>query len=255
VLAQHDGNYNGDLYFYLHDRLGSVRQVVDMDADVANRYTYGPFGNIFAAETTETAENAFTFTGQWYDEEIGQYYLRARMYDPQIYRFTARDPVTGRFTEPLSLHPYLYCLNDPLNRIDPTGEFALLDLLLSSKISKSLRGAVTGVSMRAWALAVRVYAATFVRAVKITMFIHGISAGGSRVPTLTGYTRHGINSAISHDGVGVSPQAILNATSNPLQVIKQADGTFKFIGENAIVILNEFGEVITMWATSSKGWR
>ena len=89
------------------------------------------------------------------------------------------------------------------------------------------------------------------------MFIHGISTGSkhlSRIP-ITRYTRHGINSAISHDGVGVSPQAILNAVSNPSQVIQQANGTFKYIGENAVVVLNEFGQVVTTWATSSSAWR
>jgi RHS repeat-associated protein len=62
------------------------------------------------------------FTGQWYDDEIDQYYLRARMYDPYLARFTGRDPVLGRFEEPLSLHRYLYCRNDPVNLVDPNGE-------------------------------------------------------------------------------------------------------------------------------------
>ena len=30
----------------------------------------------------------------------------------------------GRFMEPMTLHRYLYCLNDPVNNIDPDGEFA-----------------------------------------------------------------------------------------------------------------------------------
>ena len=29
ILAQYDGDYTADKYFYLHDRLGSVRQVID----------------------------------------------------------------------------------------------------------------------------------------------------------------------------------------------------------------------------------
>jgi len=62
------------------------------------------------------------FTGQWFDSEIDEYYLRARMYDPILGRFTSRDPVKGRFTEPMTLHAYLYCLNDPMNRTDPSGE-------------------------------------------------------------------------------------------------------------------------------------
>jgi hypothetical protein len=39
--------------------------------------------------------NPFMFAGQWYDNEISQYYMRARQYDPRIGRFTARDPAFG----------------------------------------------------------------------------------------------------------------------------------------------------------------
>jgi len=61
------------------------------------------------------------FTGQYYDSEINEYYLRARQYDPHIGRFTARDLIDGKFEEPLTLHKYLYCINNPINRIDPEG--------------------------------------------------------------------------------------------------------------------------------------
>jgi hypothetical protein len=37
-------------------------------------------------------------------------------------RFTGRDPVDGDYEEPLSLHKYLYCENDPIDWIDPSGE-------------------------------------------------------------------------------------------------------------------------------------
>ncbi len=82
-------------------------------------YTYDPFGVVI--EENGTFANPFKFTGQWYDEEIDQYYLRARMYDPALARFTGRDPVLGRFREPMTLHRYLYCKNDPINQVDPNG--------------------------------------------------------------------------------------------------------------------------------------
>jgi hypothetical protein len=46
------------------------------------------------------------------------------MYDPQMMRFTSRDPVKGEYKEPLTLHKYLYCLNEPINRADPAGRFS-----------------------------------------------------------------------------------------------------------------------------------
>jgi RHS repeat-associated protein len=78
---------------------------------------------MFAAETAEQVYNSFKFTGQWWDSEIGQYYLRARQYDPALMRFTARDPVKGNFRKPLSLHPYLYCQNDSINATDINGRY------------------------------------------------------------------------------------------------------------------------------------
>jgi len=36
VLAQHEGDASADRYFYLHDRLGSVRLVIDDEGAVQN---------------------------------------------------------------------------------------------------------------------------------------------------------------------------------------------------------------------------
>ena len=123
ILAQHDGDTSAQRYFYLHDRLGSVRLIIDSAGNVKKYYTYDPFGKTIEESSDEplATSNCFMFTGQFYDSEIGEYYLRARMYDPHISRFTSRDPVFGDFKEPLTLHAYLYCINNPINMIDPAG--------------------------------------------------------------------------------------------------------------------------------------
>ncbi|HUW20596.1 MAG TPA: RHS repeat-associated core domain-containing protein [Sedimentisphaerales bacterium] len=123
IIAQRDGDHTADRYFYLHDRLGSVRLLIDTSASVKDRYIYGPFGELhtYTADYEETITNPFKFTGQYFDADIDQYYLRARQYDPNLARFTSRDPVFGKFEEPLSLHRYLYCQNQPISRTDPLG--------------------------------------------------------------------------------------------------------------------------------------
>jgi len=88
------------------------------------------------------------FTGQWFDDEISQYYLRARMYDPALMRFTSRDPVRGKFKNPLTLHVYLYCLNDPINRTDPEGKVAW----------NIVGGVVTGYALHFHAIRLATYA-------------------------------------------------------------------------------------------------
>ena len=72
---------------------------------------------------------------------------------------------------------------------------------------------------------------------------------------LKGFTKHGINQAISRDGVGVSSKAILDALKNPVKVVVQKGGEVKIIGKDATVILNQAGKVITTWARNSAGTR
>jgi RHS repeat-associated protein len=72
---------------------------------------------------------------------------------------------------------------------------------------------------------------------------------------LTGYTRHALNRAISRGGAGVSPKAILDALRNPLKVVPKSGGATLVIGRDAAIVLNEFGEAVTVWAKSSAGWR
>jgi RHS repeat-associated protein len=101
IITQHAGSHTAARYFYLHDRLGSVRQMIDTSGNVVKLYTYEPFGEVL--ETDGTLDNGFMFIGQFYDSEINEYYLRARMYNPHIHRFTTRDPIAGKFEEPLTL--------------------------------------------------------------------------------------------------------------------------------------------------------
>jgi RHS repeat-associated protein len=123
VIAQHDGDHAADRYFYLHDRLGSVRMVIDANGTVVNCYTYDPWGLPLESETAETVSNIYLFANYVWDSEISQYHCYRRQYDPVLARFTSRDPIAGSYQEPLTLHKYLYCGNDAINRTDQTGEY------------------------------------------------------------------------------------------------------------------------------------
>ena len=172
VIAQHNGDTSANRYFCLADRIGSIRQVVDVNGNVVARYTFDPFGEAFATEVHEFITNAFRFTGQYFDAETGQYYMRARQYDPSIGRFTTRDPVTGNFKDPMSLHPYLYCMNDPINHLDPTGEFfgGYLDILWTNSIVTKMRGMT--VASGAWVMsyAQRLYYAAYTRVIDLYLW-------------------------------------------------------------------------------------
>ncbi|MDD5063258.1 MAG: RHS repeat-associated core domain-containing protein [Phycisphaerae bacterium] len=124
-LMQHNGSYTAK-EFYLCDRLGSVRGAFTNTGAVNGYSTYSPFGETLEENGLMWLLASFRFTGQYYDRDIGQYYFRARQYDPYISRFTSRDPAEGLFENPLMLHRYLYCGNNPINYIDLDGNFAVI---------------------------------------------------------------------------------------------------------------------------------
>jgi len=104
--------------FYQYDALGSVRVVSDENGALANRYGYTAFGEEESELTSETFPQSYRFTGERYDDATEFYYLRARMYDPRIGRFTAADPVEDQVNR---CHLYDYCHNDPVNYVDLDG--------------------------------------------------------------------------------------------------------------------------------------
>ena len=78
-------------------------------------------------------------------DPTGLQYLRARYYDPAIGRFNRLDPFAGNFEDPQSLHKYLYCHADPINGIDPSGEFfSLMGLMSGMYTNFSMRAASWG---------------------------------------------------------------------------------------------------------------
>jgi len=88
-------------------------QIVDTSGNIVNEYDYDVWGNFLKKE--ETIENPFTYFGQTYDETTGLYYLRARYYDPATSRMLSEDPAKQ------GLNWYVYCSNNPVNRVDPSG--------------------------------------------------------------------------------------------------------------------------------------
>ena len=131
---------NGDIYYNLHDRLGSVRLVIDEYMNVVNRFDFDPYGNHLTTDYASGSDyrSIHRFADYKWDDISGMYNCNARWYDPAMMRFISRDPVRGGFEEPLTLHRYLYCLNDPVNRIDSSGEMSLNEQVNTQAIGNTV---------------------------------------------------------------------------------------------------------------------
>ena len=101
-------------YHYACDEMGSITDITDCHGTVLNHYAYDAFGNRTVEE--ETVENRFGFAGEMMDAVTGQYYLRARFYNPVIARFLSEDTYYGD-----GLNLYAYCHNNPVGYVDPSG--------------------------------------------------------------------------------------------------------------------------------------
>jgi len=72
------------------------------------------------------AATSLLYTGERFDNDAQQYYLRARYYDTSTGRFNRMDPYAGKKSDPQSLHKYLYCHANPVNATDQNGMQGLL---------------------------------------------------------------------------------------------------------------------------------
>ena len=73
---------------------------------------------------TGNGTTSYAFTGEWQDG-TSLIHLRARYYSVDIGRFISKDNVPGDNTRPLTLNGWGYVEGNPINRVDPTGEFSL----------------------------------------------------------------------------------------------------------------------------------
>jgi len=109
----------GSTYYLTYDQVGSLRVVADSSGNVIKRVDYDSFGNIIS-DTNPLFTVPFGFAGGLHDRDTGLIRFGFRDYDPDVGRWTAKDPIlfTGGDTD-----LYGYCLNDPVNSIDPKGQF------------------------------------------------------------------------------------------------------------------------------------
>jgi len=115
--------------FYGYDGHGSVRFLTDANGAVTDTYDYDAFGNLI--HSTGSTPNNYLYTGEQLDPNVGFYYLRARYLNVRTGRFWTMDGFEGSRFEPLSLHKYLYANINPIDNVDLSGTFTLIDILVT----------------------------------------------------------------------------------------------------------------------------
>ena len=109
---------DGKYHYYLKDHQGNNRVVVDEEGTVEEVNHYYPFGGVFSS--TGDAQ-PYKYNGKELDRKGGLdwYDYGARMYDAALGRFMKTDRFSEKY---VSLSPYQYGANNPVNNIDVNGD-------------------------------------------------------------------------------------------------------------------------------------
>jgi len=115
-------------YFIHPDHLGSVALVTDASGAVVSKVTYKPYGEVLRKDPGGNPVSKgpdflrYKYTGQEDDPETGLMYYDARYYDPGLGRFITKDTIIPDIGSQ-GFNRYMYVGGNPVNRIDPSGNF------------------------------------------------------------------------------------------------------------------------------------
>lgn len=133
----------GSPYTFMYDGHGSTRALLDASAAFVQHYAYTAYGMAIGFDEA-AALTAILYSGEYFDAKIGLQNLRARWYDPNSGRFNRLDPFSGNLRDPQSLHKYLYAHGDPVNGIDPTGNFLAAGMVGTAAAAASIGTSFAG---------------------------------------------------------------------------------------------------------------
>ncbi|MCI9138396.1 MAG: RHS repeat protein [Lachnospiraceae bacterium] len=128
-LAAFETEEMGGPQYILTDEMGSpIRILYENGKEYA--YGYDEYGMDLYEEKEKGYERQgegqlFGYTGYRYDDISGTYFAQAREYQPEIGRFISQDAIRGNAENPMTLNPYGYCGNDPVNWVDLDGNAAV----------------------------------------------------------------------------------------------------------------------------------
>ena len=121
---------SSNTYYYTYNAQGDVMGILNSTGFCMYNYVYDPWGKLvtivddggYTVSAGSLAHiNPIRYRGYFYDAETGFYYLNSRYYDPVVSRFISPDVQINADQGPLGMNIYAYCLNNPINRVDVSG--------------------------------------------------------------------------------------------------------------------------------------
>ena len=144
--------YNGTRYFYVFNAQNDITHLVDDTGNIVASYIYDAWGNhqVLDASGIENTSadfigniNPYRYRGYLYDTDSGLYYCNARYYSPELCRWISPDSIEYLDSNTIGgLNLYCYCMNNPINYVDPSGH-AFISVLVGLGIA-ALIGAGIG---------------------------------------------------------------------------------------------------------------
>lgn len=129
--------YNDTEYYYVKNAQNDVVAIVESsNKSVIAKYQYDAWGNVVSVtdadgnEITDSTHianvNPLRYRSYYFDRETGFYYLNSRYYSPEICRFLNADGYASTNQGLLGSKMFAYCLNNPVNFHDPSGNYAVI---------------------------------------------------------------------------------------------------------------------------------
>ncbi len=112
--------------------------LTDLSGAAVWQADYDAFGNARIVKGAALFQ-PFRLAGHYLDAETGLHYCAARYYDPRLGRYLSLDPL---FLEGGADNFYAYCDGDPINCIDPTGEFIFIPILIGAALGAAIGAGV-----------------------------------------------------------------------------------------------------------------
>ena len=140
--------------YVITNRQGDVLGLYDYAGTRKVSYEYDAWGNTVSvtdiSQDNWSTLNPFRYRGYYFDIETGLYYLLSRYYDPAVGRFlNADNQIAGVGGDALGYNMFAYCMNNPVNMDDPTGNWPSWSNLLkgSAWLAVGITAVCVGISV------------------------------------------------------------------------------------------------------------